>query len=163
MIGLLVVIVAVIPACVLFEKSLVSDRLDRVLWIYFAAEIVFTLILWRLSTGGWFNYAIPAVVIGCILTGRALARGFDNAPSWRPLVPAVLAVVAVPVFALTDLNQVRSRRAAEKLATARLLEQFPRQPPRSFSSTFRRESPPRADRPGLRSLALPGIRVDRPC
>ena len=35
-------------------------------------------------------------------------------------------MVAVPVFALTDLNQVRSRRAAEKLATARLLEQFPR-------------------------------------
>ena len=124
--GLLVVIAVIIPACVAFDKSLVGDWLDRGLWVYFAAELAVTVLLWRLSTGGWFNYAIPGVVIGCILTGRALAHGCNDAPSWRPLLPAVLAVVAVPIFALTDLNQVRSRRADEKLATARLLEQVPR-------------------------------------
>jgi hypothetical protein len=124
--GLVAMIVAVIPACVLLEKSLVGNWLDRALWLYFAAELALTTILWRLSTGGWFNYAIPAVVIGCTLTGRALARGCNNAPSWRPLLPAVLAAMAVPLFAVTDLNQVRSRRADEKLATSRLLEQIPR-------------------------------------
>ena len=42
---------AVIPACILFEKSLLGGRLDAKLWAYWAAEMAFTLVLWRLSTG----------------------------------------------------------------------------------------------------------------
>ncbi len=162
--GLLVAIVAVIPTCVLFEKSVMGDGLDRALWVYMAAEMAFTMLLWRLSTGGWFNYAIPAVVFGCIMTSRVLARACDRPRSWRHLLPAALAVVVVPVFALTDIQQVslapHGREAGDRAIVGAI-------PARIDRAVFRRpsggEPPARADRPGLRSLALPGVRVDRPC
>ena len=79
------------------------------------------MVLWRLSTGGWFNYAIQAVVIACVLTARALSRAFDGAASWRPLFPAALAALAVPAFAFTDVKQVLGKREAESADLARLL------------------------------------------
>ena len=79
-------------------------------------------ILWRLSTGGWFNYALQAVVVGCVLTARALRARLDGATSWRPLLPVALAVAAVPAFAWTDLNQVVARRRSETADLARLLK-----------------------------------------
>ena len=123
--SLMMVVVVVIPACYVFEKSLVSEWLDRALWGYFAAEMVFTTILWRLSTGGWFNYAIEAVLIGCVLTARTLARAFDRPVSWRFLISAVMAAVAVPVFAWTDVRQVLRRRDTEAKEMALLLNRLP--------------------------------------
>ena len=131
--GLIVVIAAIIPACVVSEKSRWGGRLDGHLSVYFAVEMVFTLILWKLSTGGWYNYAIQAVVLGCVLTGRALARACDGKPSWRPLRPAALAALAVPLFAWTDANQVVARRSAEKSATTRLLAKSRGRPARYSS------------------------------
>jgi hypothetical protein len=123
--ALLIVVAVIIPACFVIEISLVGDWLDWALWGYFAAEMVFTTILWRLSTGGWFNYAIEAVVIGCVLTARALARAFERAASWRLLIPAVAAAVAVAVFAWTDVRQVLRRRDIEAKETALLLKRVP--------------------------------------
>ena len=123
--GLIVVIAAIIPACFLLEKSFLGDRLDWGLWVYFATELVFTTVLWRLSTGGWFNYAIQAVIVGCVLTARALTRACESSVSWRALLPAVIAVAAVPVFAWTDAKQVVARRAIETKETARLLTRVP--------------------------------------
>ena len=120
-VGLIVVIASIIPACVLFEKSLLGDWLDRTLWAYFAAEMAFTMILWRLSTGGWYNYALQALVLACVLTARALSRAIDGAASWRPLIPAALAALAVPAYAFTDATQVLGKRAAESTALARVL------------------------------------------
>ena len=54
--------------CALLEKSLLGGWLDAALWAYWAGEMALTVVLWRLSTGGWFNYALQAVVIACVLT-----------------------------------------------------------------------------------------------
>jgi hypothetical protein len=124
--GLIVVIAVVIPVCVDFEKALLGGRLDAALLAYWAAEMTFTLILWRLSTLGWYNYALQAVVIACVMTGRALSRAFDGAASWRPLFPTALAALAVPAFAFTDVNQILGKRGAENAALARVLDHVQR-------------------------------------
>jgi hypothetical protein len=129
--GLIVIVAAIIPGCYVLAKSLRGDAMDRALWIYFAAELAFTTILWRLSTGGWFNYAIPAVVVGCVLTGRSLARAFEGNASQRAVWPAVIASLAVPVFAWTDVKQVSARREAESAEISRLLVSVP-QPAREL-------------------------------
>ena len=121
LLGLLVVIVGIIPACGLFEKSLLGDRLDAALWAYLAGELALTAVVWRLSAGTWFNYALQALVIACVLTARALSRAIDGARSWRPLIPAALAALAVPAFAFTDATQVLGKREADSSALARLL------------------------------------------
>ncbi len=121
LLGLILAIALTIPACALLEKSLLGGRLDAALWAYWAGELALTMFAWRLSTGGWFNYAIQAMVISCVLAARALLRAFDGAASWRPLIPAALAAVAVPAFAYTDATQVLGKREAESAALARLL------------------------------------------
>ena len=62
-VGLIVVLSTVIPASLIIERSLRGGWPDGALWAYFAAEIAVTTMLWRLSSGGWFNYAITAVLI----------------------------------------------------------------------------------------------------
>ena len=121
LLGLLSNIAVIIPACALLENSLVGGRLDGALWAYWAGELALTAVVWRLSSGTWFNYALQALVIGCVLTARAQSRAFDAASSWRPFFPAALAALAVPAFAFTDATQVRGKRAADSAALARLL------------------------------------------
>jgi hypothetical protein len=121
LLGLLLVIAVIIPACVLLEKSLLGGWLDAALWAFFAGELALTTVVWRLNSGGWFNYALEALVIAGVLTARALSRAFDGAASWRPLLPAALAALAVPAFAFTDLTQVLGKREADTVALARLL------------------------------------------
>jgi hypothetical protein len=112
----------VIPACAGLERSLMGDWLDAALWAYWAGEIVLAAILWRQSTGGWFNYALQAALISCVVTARALGRAVAGARSWRPLFPVGLAALAVPIFALTDLEQVVAKRQSETAGVARVLE-----------------------------------------
>jgi hypothetical protein len=121
LLGLLLVIVGIIPACGIFEKSLLGGRLDAALWAYWAGELALTAVVWRLSAGTWFNYALQALVIACVLTARALSRAIDSARSWRPLIPAALAALAVPAFAFTDATQVLGKRESDSAALARLL------------------------------------------
>jgi hypothetical protein len=121
LLGLLLVIVGIIPACGLFEKALLGDRLDAALWAYWAGELALTAVVWRLSAGTWFNYALQALVVACVLTARALSRAIDGARSWRPLIPTALAALAVPAFAFTDATQVLGKRESDSSALARLL------------------------------------------
>ena len=69
--GLLLVIGLIIPACLLWERSLISGWLDIVLGAYWVGELAFASLLWQVSTGAWFNYAVESVVIACVLTARA--------------------------------------------------------------------------------------------
>jgi len=126
LLGLLLVIGLVIPACVLWERSLVAGWLGLVLCAYWVGELGLAALLWRQSTGGWFNYALESVVIACVVTGRALARACNDTTCWRPLIPAVVAAVAVPAFAFTDVKEVLGRRRAEHAGLVRLFESLGR-------------------------------------
>ena len=179
-VGLIVVIALVIPACALLARSFRGGWLDAALWIYWAGELGLAAILWRLSTGGWFNYALQAVVVGCVLTARALARALDGASSWRPLLPVALAVAAVPAFAWTDLNQVVAQApirdsgsgAALEGRESALVRAFFRRParcescPRDGSTWFTtpgfirfssQSAWPSHDRSGSKRLLLPAL------
>jgi hypothetical protein len=120
--GLIVLMTLVMPACARLDRSPKGGSLEVALWAFCAAEMALTLILWRQSTGGWFNYAFQAVVIACILTARGLERAFGGAASSRSLIPIVLAALAVPAFAWTDLNQITRQRAVETARIARVVD-----------------------------------------
>jgi hypothetical protein len=124
--GLILVIVLVIPACALLERSRWFGSLEAALWAYAAAELAVTAVLSRLSTGAWYNYAIEAVVLGCVLTGRSIARAMRGAASWHRLFPIAVGVLAVPAFAFTDVTEVIAKRRADKAQIARLLDSVQR-------------------------------------
>jgi hypothetical protein len=130
--GLLVMQAVVIPACVLFERSQFVGPIDAALWAYFSGEMAIAAILWRMNEGGWYNYAIESVVIACALTGRALTRAFDGAPSRRSYLPAALAALAVPVFAFTDVKERLSKRQVERAGLARVSKLLGRPSPEVF-------------------------------
>jgi len=108
------------------RRSLLGDRVDGALWALCAGELALTALLCRLSTGAWYNYAIQAVVFGSVLVARALARSFDCTPSPRPVLAAVLAVLAVPAFAFTDAKEIIIKRRADRALLARLLDRVQR-------------------------------------
>ena len=113
-----------IAACGIAERRslLGRSRVDGALWALVAGELAVFIFLCRLSTGAWYNYAIQAVVFGCVLVARALARSFESASSPRRLLPAALAVLAVPAFAFTDAKEVIAKRRADRAALTRLVE-----------------------------------------
>jgi hypothetical protein len=121
--GLLLTMTWMVPAVGLTQpRSLLGRQgVDRALVAFCAAELAGTATLCRLSTGAWYNYAIQAVVFGCVLTARALAESFESAPLPRRLHPAVLAALAVPAFAFTDVKEVILKRRADRADLARLV------------------------------------------
>jgi hypothetical protein len=126
-VGLSVILVGLIPICHLTVRlSGPQQRVDAALWVFLAAELALLTLLCKLSTGAWYNYAIQAAVFGSVLAARTLARGFESARSRMPLVAAAFAVIAVPAFALTDLEQVFARRVSERAITSRLLNRLRR-------------------------------------
>jgi len=129
---LLAALILVVPACVLLEgKPLVGEQLDRSLWIYWVGEIVLMVVLCRMSTGAWYNYAIQATVFASVLTARALSRAFVGATSSRSLLPVMIAILAVPAFALTDAREIARKRDADRTAVARIIARLNR-PPEEF-------------------------------
>ena len=120
--GLLVLIAVVIPVCVFFERSLFADFIDLALWTFVAGEMALTAVLWRMSTGGWYNYAIEAVVIVCALTARSLARASGSVPARRSYFPTVLAALAIPIFAFTDIKERLSKRQADRAGLTRVVK-----------------------------------------
>ena len=106
---------------------------------YCAAELILVVILSRVTTGAWINYAIQAIVFAAVLTARALARALDGATSIRQTMPAALAVLAVLASALMDVKEAASRRRAEHAALAQIFD-YARQPASAFFFV---------DRPGL--------------
>ena len=108
------------------------------LWAYSCGELAITVVLWRMNDGGWYNYAIEAVVIVCILTGRDAARAFDDVASRRSFLAAALAALAVPVFAFTDVKGNLDRAPGRTRWISSGSQSSCRAgPPRSSSSIFR--------------------------
>jgi len=137
--GLILTMSFMILVCGLTHRRLLlGSRVDRALWAYCAGELALTAVLCRLSTGAWYNYAIQAVVFGSVVVARALARSFESAPSSRRVLPAALAVLAVPAFAFTDAKEVISKRRDERAVIARLIDYLKRPASELFF----------ADRPG---------------
>ena len=78
----LAALLLVIPAGTAMARRSRSDRrLDSILWVYGAAEVVVVVILSRLSTGTWINYAIQGVIFAAVLTARALDRAIERSSS----------------------------------------------------------------------------------
>ena len=71
----LAALILVVPVGSAMRLRSSADRhFDTVLWVYLAAELVVVVILSRVSTGAWINYAIQGVIFAAVLTARALAR-----------------------------------------------------------------------------------------
>jgi hypothetical protein len=132
---LLLTLALVVPGC-----ALTGGRpLDRRLWACCLGELGLLLILSRVSTGAWINYAIQAIVFAGVLTARILTRAVDAAPRLRFVLPNALAVLAVLVSVLMEIKEVTSRRLAERAALRRIFREVGRPPSAYFFP----------DRPGL--------------
>jgi hypothetical protein len=115
----LVALVAIFPSADR-QSWRASWPFDRVVGVYLAAELLQMIVLFRLSTGAWYNYAIQGVVLGCVLAARALDRALSRASSGWSLAAVTLAVITVPVFALTDVRQVVRKRFTDRAAIAQI-------------------------------------------
>ena len=136
----LAALVLAIPVCVAFAWHSNEDgRLDATLGAYWAAELILVVLLSRVTTGAWINYAIQAIVFAAVLTARVLARALDAASSNRQTLPAALAALAVLASALMDVKEAASRRRAEHAALTQIFL-LAGQPPSAFFFV---------DRPGL--------------
>jgi hypothetical protein len=126
--GLLIAAVFfVIPACFLAApRILLMERLDRVLWIYLAAELGLVTILGRMSTGAWLNYGIQAVVFASILAARGLARTLEQAHLLRQVFPIALAAAVILISVCGIAVTTSGLRSAERIALAQIFERVAR-------------------------------------
>lgn len=115
--------VLVVPACCLVAPEvLLADRIDRLLWIYLAAELALVALLSRMSTGAWVNYGIQAVVFGSVLIARALGQALRQARSPRQVFPIPLAAAVVLIGVSGDVRTTTDRRFYEQAALDRLFD-----------------------------------------
>lgn len=116
--GLGLIVIGVACAWATSRRSR-GRRLDTMLLVYAALELVLMVLMCLSSSGGWYNYALQATLILAVLIGRALGRIVEF--EWRawklaPVGLAALALVAVTGRAVAvgmDLRgeQARSLRA----------------------------------------------------
>ena len=139
----LAALILIVPTgAMMVRRSSAERHLDSLIWVYVAAELVVVVILSRISTGAWINYAIQAVVFGAVLTARSLDRALEGSPSFQLTLTASVAVLAVLGSALMDVKEAASRRRAERAELAQVFA-YARQP--SYAVYF-------ADRPGLNRI-----------
>jgi hypothetical protein len=107
-------LIVILPTCALIGgRSQPGGRLDHALFVFMSAELVLTTALTRISTGAWANYAIEAVVLAGVLTGRALARACDEAPSRRLLVLGAAGVLLATIVHVQEFEDVRRQEQFE--------------------------------------------------
>jgi hypothetical protein len=141
--GLAIIVVCFLPACaVVLGRARTIEGMDVALLAYCVAEMALAAVLVRLSTGAWYNYAVQGVVFSCIAGARALARAIAGPLATSAYFGVALAVLAVPVFALTDLKEIVARRRAESAVLQKLLARLPGQRDAFFF----------VDRPGFNRL-----------
>jgi hypothetical protein len=140
--GAVALALLIIPTLARCEPVSRASRLEAILWVYVACELSLMTLLCLVSDGAWVNYAIEAVVLTCVVTGRALARGYAAAPAPAALRPAGLAALAVLSSALLDLKDANSTGYLERDGLARSFDLS--MPPR-FDLFF-------VDRPGYNRL-----------
>ena len=71
------------------------------------------MVLCRSSTGSWTNYAIQGIVLGGILTARALSRAIDRRLPVFSMIPAAVALVLVLRIVVADVLILRDERRLE--------------------------------------------------
>ena len=126
-------LLTVFIGCALIEpKGVLGNPIDAALWAYWSGEFALTVSLFRASTGAWTNYALPAVLLGCVLTARSLARAFERARSPLPLMPAALASLAVFYLAWVDVSNSRHRRENDHATLEAVLGRIGRDPHEIF-------------------------------
>ncbi len=122
-----VMVMIFIPTCRLIDRrSDPGGQLNLWLVAYVAAELVLATALWRISTGAWANYAIQAYVLASVLTARALARAWEQAPSRRLVA---IAATAVLVAAVLHVYEIEGPRYVRRLELAEVFRRVDR--PRS--------------------------------
>ena len=99
--------------------------LDRVVMGLLVVELVLVAALARASTGAWYNYAITSDGLACVLAGRLAGRLLESGTR-RGGIALLAAGTAAFAFAITDVRAVRARRAAERDASARVVERVGR-------------------------------------
>ena len=122
---LVVAVVFVIPACFLMAPGvLIADRLDRVLWIYLAAELGFVVVISRMSTGAWINYGVQAVVIAGVLIARALDRAIEHIRSPRQVFPIAVAALVSLIGVGDEVGTDAARWRVEKAAIDHVFDEL---------------------------------------
>jgi hypothetical protein len=126
--GLLIAAVfAVIPMCFLVAtRKLLVGRLDRLLWVYLAAELGLVTILSWMSTGAWVNYGIQIVVFVSVLSARGLARALEQAHMPRQVFPIVLAALVVLLSVCGNAMTTIRLRNAERIILAQIFDRLAR-------------------------------------
>ena len=97
-------LLAIGVAC--FVASRAARRLpalDRYLSLLCAAELASLVPLCRGNSGAWDNYALQAVVLGCVLVARALDRLLADPPRLRVLA---LPACAALLYCVDDTRQI---------------------------------------------------------
>ncbi len=120
--GLVVVMAIVVPASGVVGHDLIKSVPDRMLCAFGVSEVVFAIWMWSLSTGGWFNYALEAVVIAAVVTARAMTRACERPLPRTVRLPLAIAALAVPAFAFTDIKQVLLKRNSDTDEVAAVVE-----------------------------------------
>jgi hypothetical protein len=114
-----------IPSALIEPWKVLGNRLDGILWTYFAAELGVVILLSRASTGAWFNYAMQAILFACVLTARAIRRSFDTG-SARAVLPVAVAVLLVPAALVLHCVELRGRRQLDRDVLAALFRYYGR-------------------------------------
>jgi hypothetical protein len=123
----------VVPACALLTpRSQMVAGLDRVLWIYVAAELGLVTILSWMSTGAWVNYGIQAVIFASVLIARDLERALGLIYLPRQVFPIALAAVVVFLGASGDAISIARQRSTDQNALAQVLDHLGRPPTEFF-------------------------------
>ncbi len=75
------ILVLVVPAAVAGQRlTAPAARLDVILAVYLAGELVLLFVLSRQSDGAWVNYAMQAIVFAAVVTARAVSRRSTSRP-----------------------------------------------------------------------------------
>ena len=113
----------IVPACYLLTtQNRSAGGLDRVLWIYLAAELGLVTILSWMSTGAWMNYGIQAIVFASVLVARDLERALERTLRPRQVFPIAVAALVVFTGASNNTLETAQDRSVARATRAQVLD-----------------------------------------
>jgi hypothetical protein len=125
----LAAVLAMPAAALAGRRSSTGRGIDAALWAYLIAEAALVVLLSRMSTGAWLNYAIPATVFAAVLAARSLVRAIDADAPRRLGLPAALASLAVLASSWHGVAETIQRGRVEDAQIDRIYDRLGR--PRS--------------------------------
>jgi hypothetical protein len=136
---ILTVLLALPAAALCVRDASPRIGIDAALWVYLVVEAVLAMLLSRMSTGTWLNYAIPATVLAAVLAGRGLAHALNARTPPSVVLPAALASLAVLASSVYGIREVQQRERLERLVVEQIYDHW-KWPRSSYFFT---------DRPGI--------------